>query len=251
MNKSFKCSVLIPDSYGGDSEPLPVVYLLHGSSGTHLTLVSKTTSNAVDRLGFVAVCPWGGQSWWMDAPVANSAFESWIVSDVMPTVESTYRIRTDRSGRGIAGSSMGGFGAHYIGLRHKNLFSAVGSVFGAFDLTRQPDNWGKGLLFGPASNGDGGRIERSILQISHSLANGELLLIETVGTSDFTLQENRELHADLTKRGIEHVYVEMRGTDDKSSGHSYEFAWPAFDMIFDRFAAHFAGRDKIWKESVK
>ena len=251
MDRNVPCSVIVPDSYGKSERPLPVVYMLHGSNGTNMTLVSPVTSNAVDRFGFVAVCPWGGHSWWMDAPKTNSCFETWLVKNLMPEVEKRYCVCTDRAGRGIVGASMGGFGAHYIGIRHKDLFSAVGSVFGAFDLTNSPDKWGKPDLFGSYADGDGGRLERSILNVSESLKNGELMLIETVGTSDFTLDENRALHASLTRRGIAHTYVEMRGSDDVASGHTYEFAWPAFDMIFDRFAAHFAGRGTIWKESVK
>ena len=239
MNKTFKCSVLLPDAYDKSGGEIPVVYLLHGCNGTHMTLVSSVTSNAVDRYGFAIVCPWGGHSWWMDAPKTNSCFETWLVKDVMPIVETRYRVRKDRAGRGIAGSSMGGFGAHYIGIRHKDLFSAVGSVFGAFDLTKSPDSWGKPELFGCSVTGDGGRAERSILNVSESLNNGELMLIEVVGTSDFTLAENRALHESLTKRGIAHSYVEIRGADDVASQHTYKFAWPAFDMIFYAFDSHF------------
>lgn len=242
MNTTLKCSVLLPDAYDRSGGEIPVVYLLHGSNGTHMTLVSSVTSNAVDRYGFAIVCPWGGHSWWMDAPKTNSCFETWLVKDLLPIVEARYRVRKDRAGRGIAGSSMGGFGAHYIGIRHKNLFSAVGSVFGAFDLTKSPDKWGKAELFGRSADGDGGRAERSILKVSESLNNGELMLIEIVGTSDFTLAENRALHESLTKRGIAHSYVEIRGPDDVSSKHTYEFAWPAFGIIFHAFDSHFRQR---------
>lgn len=239
MNKTLKCSVLLPGAYDEAGGEIPVVYLLHGAGGTHMTLVSPVTSNAVDRYVFAIVCPWGGQSWWMDAPKADSRFETWLVNDLMPIVETRYRVRKDRAGRGIAGSSMGGFGAHYIGIRHKDMFSAVGSVFGAFDLTKSPDAWGKSRLFGCSADGDGGRTERSILNVSKSLSNGELMLIELVGTSDFTLAENRALHESLTKRGIAHSYVETRGLDDAASKHTYEFAWPAFDMILYAFDSHF------------
>ena len=244
MGRTLKCSVLLPDAYDKMEGEIPVVYLLHGSNGTHMTLVSSVTSNAVDRYGLAIVCPWGGHSWWMDAPKTNSCFETWLVKDLLPAVETRYHVRKDRAGRGIAGSSMGGFGAHYVGIRHKDLFSAVGSVFGAFDLTRSPDSWGRADLFGPSSNGDGGRTERSILNVSKSLDNGELMLVEIVGTSDFTLAENRELHESLTKRGIAHSYVEIRGPNDAASRHTYEFAWPAFDMIFQMFNSHLNGGSK-------
>ena len=239
MNKTLKCSVLLPDAYDKSDREIPVVYLLHGCHGTHMSLVSSVTSNAVDRYGFAIVCPWGGHSWWMDAPKTNSYFETWLVKDLLPAVETRYHVRKERAGRGIAGTSMGGFGAHYIGIRHKDLFSAVGSIFGAFDLTKSPNRWGRPDLFGPSADGDGGRTERSILNVSKSLNNGELMLIEIVGTSDFTLAENRALHESLTNRGIAHSYVEIRGADDVASQHTYKFAWPAFDMIFHVFNSHF------------
>ena len=34
MDKTFKCSVLLPDAYDQSGKEIPVVYLLHGSNGT-------------------------------------------------------------------------------------------------------------------------------------------------------------------------------------------------------------------------
>jgi len=251
MAKDFPCSVYLPNDYAETDAPRPIVYLLHGSNGDHLSLASPETSNVVDRLGFVAVCPWGGHSWWMDAPAAsNMLFETHFVRELMPFVEARYRVRRDRQGRAIAGTSMGGFGAHYLGFRHKDLFSAVGSIYGAFDLTVNPaDAYGRDHIFGPIAQGDGGRTERSILNLLGSLKNGDLFLVEVVGTSDFTLEANRRFHSALTERAIAHTYVEIRGLDHQASRHSDKFAWPALDMICDLFAAHFAERSKnIWEK---
>jgi S-formylglutathione hydrolase FrmB len=53
-------------------------------------------------------------------------------------VESTYCLRTDQAGRAIGGISRGGFWAWEIGLRHPELFTAIGGHSPVFDLYHAP-----------------------------------------------------------------------------------------------------------------
>ena len=58
-------------------------------------------------------------------------FEAYLLGDVLPLVESKYRVLTTRRERAIAGYSMGGGQAITIGLRNLDKFSAIGSFSGA------------------------------------------------------------------------------------------------------------------------
>lgn len=46
-----------------------------------------------------------------------------LVQEVIPFIESTYRVRRDRSARGVGGSSLGGLISLYIGQQYPDVFS--------------------------------------------------------------------------------------------------------------------------------
>ena len=48
-----------------------------------------------------------------------------VMADVVSFIDRKYRTIRNRSGRGIAGHSMGGYGALWIGMRHPEVFSAM------------------------------------------------------------------------------------------------------------------------------
>ena len=60
-----------------------------------------------------------------------SAFEDVVTRDLVPYIDSTFRTVPDREHRALAGLSMGGMQAFTIGLKHTDLFSAIGGFSGA------------------------------------------------------------------------------------------------------------------------
>lgn len=121
----------------------PVVYLLHGMPGSpveyyqalHLAKVADglITSGAVTP--FIAVMPVAGPTWRYNGEWAGP-WESSLLRQVLPWVESTLPVRTDAAGRTIAGLSAGGYGAANIGLRNPLLFGTIESWSGYFSPFR-------------------------------------------------------------------------------------------------------------------
>ena len=75
------------------------------------------------------------------------------VKEIIPAMESFYRIRPGRENRAIAGLSMGGGQTAYIGLNHPDLFSSLGffSAGGiSADVLSDPNAYG-GLFSSAAS----------------------------------------------------------------------------------------------------
>ena len=73
-----------------------------------------------------------------DTEWANTAagkFETSVV-DLVHAVDGRWATVAQRSGRAIAGISMGGYGAVNIGLQHPGLFSVIESWSGYFTQTR-------------------------------------------------------------------------------------------------------------------
>jgi enterochelin esterase-like enzyme len=68
-------------------------------------------------------CRWGcGQ--WVDSPVTGN-FEQYVLHDVIPHVDDTYRTIADASSRGLFGFSSGGFGSWNLASRNPDVFGAM------------------------------------------------------------------------------------------------------------------------------
>jgi S-formylglutathione hydrolase FrmB len=61
-------------------------------------------------------------------------YEDYIVQDIWPWAQRTFRIRPERGARVIAGASMGGYGAFMIGFRHRGEFGAIAGILPALDI---------------------------------------------------------------------------------------------------------------------
>src|SRR6195256_1193043 len=48
-----------------------------------------------------------------------------IVSEFVPMIESSYRVDASRAARGISGTSMGGYGALKLAMKHPDLFGSA------------------------------------------------------------------------------------------------------------------------------
>jgi len=64
-------------------------------------------------------------------------WEDFITQDVVHYVDTHFRTLATRESRGIAGISMGGYGALKIAMKHPDLFCAVYSVNGAYLVFEQ------------------------------------------------------------------------------------------------------------------
>jgi S-formylglutathione hydrolase FrmB len=167
----------------------PVFYYLHGLGGdeTNWTKLGKLEAAANDLgLGAIVVMPDGDNGFYTDSltpvdydkcmkdgtglfvPAADKAktcvrtpkYETYIVKDLVGWVDKTYKTIADKKGRGIAGLSMGGFGALELGIRHQDMFSAIVShsgvtalmykgpypyAKGKVELLDDPTQWGKAI----------------------------------------------------------------------------------------------------------
>ena len=134
-------SIYLPPSYSTHPRRrYPVVYLLHGFgaddrafiAGAYQNLNIRVSMDSLVRAGLVremiVVTPNARNrfdgSFYANSP-ATGKWEDFIVRDLISYVDSHYRTIPRRDSRGIAGHSMGGYGALMLAAKHPELFSAV------------------------------------------------------------------------------------------------------------------------------
>ncbi|HMD32541.1 MAG TPA: alpha/beta fold hydrolase [Candidatus Acidoferrales bacterium] len=131
-------SIYLPPSYGKGPSHYPVVYLLHGYLGSDQSWIAGDWANVpkiADRLiaagkmrEMIIVMPDGSNkflgSMYTDSPTTGN-WEEFITQDLVHYVDRHFRTAARAESRGIAGHSMGGYGALKLAMKHPDVFSAV------------------------------------------------------------------------------------------------------------------------------
>ena len=241
MKKDVPTTVILPGSYSDpSSRRYPVVYMLHGAGNDQRMYACEQIISLAERIGAIVVCPYGGASWWIDSPrMPWMRYETFVVKELVSYVDAHYRTVADRSGRAIAGHSMGGHGACFIGFGHTDLFGAVGNVMGGVDL--RPFDSRKDLvqLLGDKKAYPEDWERFSAISRAEKLHNGEVQFTTVVGTGDFFFGVNRAMHDLLSSNRVAHVHQEVRGIDEEHSTHTRTFAYEAMKTVFARFGEYF------------
>lgn len=147
--------VHLPPSYATHPRrSYPVIYLLHGLTGTEADWLTRgdlaTIADSLVASGgpeVIFVMPDGDNGWWSNWAatltgadcltdpaiaesaatfcVARAAYGDYLADDLVHHVDATLRTIADRSHRGIAGISVGGTGAMTLGLTRPDRFAAI------------------------------------------------------------------------------------------------------------------------------
>lgn len=241
MKKDIKTVVIRPDKYK-KLQALPVVYLLHGWSGNYRGWIKEAPQLAktVDAMQIMIVCPDAGfNSWYFDSPVDSSVrYETFMINELIPYIDQHYKTSKDRAFRAIAGLSMGGHGAMYLSIRHKDIFGHAGSMAGGVDIRPFPKNWDLSKKLGDSVTHPENWQKYTVINVVDQLKPGELNLIIDCGIGDFFLPVNRELHKKLLGMKIEHDYTERPGAhNSKYWGSAVDYQLLFFKKSFDKAKA--------------
>jgi enterochelin esterase-like enzyme len=137
LGYSLFYDVYLPPCYDSSGDYYPVLYLLHGQAFIEDQWDRLGADEAADELidsgqvaPFIMIMPRGG---------ANPYFGDGLIKDLMPHVETEYRILRDRDHRAIGGLSRGGGWAIFLGLKYPNLFSIIGGHSPAIQYIHAPE----------------------------------------------------------------------------------------------------------------
>jgi enterochelin esterase family protein len=208
--KGRRMYVYTPPGYESSKAKYPVLYLLHGGGGDEDAWTTMGRANVIlDNLiaqgkaqPMIVVMPLGygtmemisvGWGVWNRTDVRDknfSKFREALLTEVMPKVESEYRVTADRNLRAIAGLSMGGSESLLTGLNNLDEFAWIG----AFSSGGIPDEFEKDF---PGLD---------------AKANQQIrLLWIACGTEDRLITGNRNLREWLKSKGVRHTDIETPG----------------------------------------
>jgi len=116
-----------------NSADLPLLVMLHGIDGDNTTWSARGQIHTVadelilagDIEPLIILMPDGDQSMYISGPAGD--YETYIIDELVGLVDATYPTTSDRAQRSIGGLSMGGYGALTLGLRHADMFGAIGA----------------------------------------------------------------------------------------------------------------------------
>jgi enterochelin esterase-like enzyme len=223
--KSMK--IYFPPNYSASSDKkYPVLYLLHGIGGNESAWTSsaqgQAEGNADNVMDFlysenkaqpmIIVMPNGGDFGGSDME-RFAKFEDVLLNDLIPYIDKTYPVYTERTMRAIAGLSMGGGQTLNFGFAHIDKFAYIGA-FSSAPNTKPPS--------------------QTIKDVEAVKQDVKLIFI-SCGTADGLIGNSQTYHNFLDQHNIPHIYQLEQG-----QGHTAE--------VWNRSLYHFAQR--IFLEST-
>lgn len=206
--------VYLPAEYTNNPQKsYPVLYLRHGGGDNegswindgkaavildNLIAANKAVPMLIVMSNGLTDGSWAGGS----TVEGMQTLEKELFADIIPMIESRYRVKTDKNNRAIAGLSMGGGQAYVIGLRNLDKISYVGQ-FSAGILSDGTFNYEK-YIPGVVSQPQNINKELKLLWIS-------------CGTKDPRYNGHRDFISNLKKRDIKHEFHDMK------AGHEWSF----------------------------
>jgi enterochelin esterase family protein len=201
--------VYTPPDYTKSNVRYPVLYLLHGAGSTETSWTERGKAHVIiDNLiadgkikPLVVVMPFGFAM--QRAPGAargdasenkmqREGFAKDFLEDVIPLVDSKFRVYDDRDHRAIAGLSLGGAQALALGLTHLDLFSRIAAFSPAMGASNNPAT--------------GGVDFETVLADSDRINNQLKFLWVSCGFEDTLFVSIRDFSQQLSKHKIEHIY---------------------------------------------
>lgn len=241
LGREQLATILLPASYSPSQRRYPVLYLLHGGGQDHTAFATRSWFRALASRDMIVVTPSVGDSWYVNSVADPAAkYEDFVVKDLVEYVDKQYRTVATREARAIAGVSMGAWGAMLLGLKHHQLFGAVGALSAPFGISRQDPKMDMASRtqqrFGAPETPE--RRDRDPATVATTIPVESVpWLFLACGNQDLFVTDNRRFAERLTARKIPYEYREL-----SPFGHSWE-VWDGqlmnfVDAVSTRWSQH-------------
>ena len=215
-------AVYLPPDYDTSERSYPVLYLLHGGGDDQTGWVQfgevlRITDNAIrdgSATPMIIIMPDAntGTRGYTNNATGDWRYEDFFFDEIMPAVESRYRIRREKRYRAVAGLSMGGGGSFYYALHRPDLFSSAAPLSASTGpLTREALDAQLNRANSPATPEQRQAwFERySVVHLVNTLPVEDLKAVRwfiDCGDDDFLYEGNSLVHIALRKREVPHEF---------------------------------------------
>jgi enterochelin esterase-like enzyme len=149
-------TIYLPEGYEKSGKNYPVLYLLHGAKGNHLSWVEKERGN-MQEITDKAIAEGRAKEMIVVIPDARGIGEKnagknmgyfnvkgwrymdFFFEEFIPHIDKKFNTIASKEGRAIAGLSMGGGGSFVYAQRHPEMFCAAYSTSGLLDHRYRPN----------------------------------------------------------------------------------------------------------------
>jgi enterochelin esterase-like enzyme len=203
LNRDMSYFVYLPSDYDEAGRGYPVLYLLHGASGSAEEWPAYGVVDALDRAitghevePYIVVLPEGEWGYWVNHADGGERWGDYLTRDLVTHVDTTYRTLRRPYRRAVGGLSMGGSGALVQAFTHPDVFGVVG----AHSPSLREDNAVVPIL------GEGAEFAaRDPLSLAYTASGLDRFQIWLdAGEEDPWYPRVVELHEALATRGIDH-----------------------------------------------
>lgn len=218
---------------------LPVVYLLHGAYGDNNSWMRfSSVERYAQEHTCIAVMAGVHNSFYQDMP-HGPKYYTFITEELPAYITALFPASDRREDTFVAGFSMGGYGAWYLGLSRPEKYAKAAAMSGALDIAATYESGKSGALDSPFAWEDAfedpeklAGSDKDLFELFRRDREKGIVpeLYQTCGTKDFLFEMNREAYRRLTDMGAEIEYHEV-----PEHMHNWDFWDREIRKIFDWF----------------
>jgi S-formylglutathione hydrolase FrmB len=262
LGREVKICVSLPADYARSKKTkYPTLYFLHGLFENERSWVERGGQQVLEELlaanevgKFLVVLPDGGKSFYVNSLDGRERYEDFFILELVPAINHRYRTIPEAAARGISGTSMGGYGALRLAMRHPHVFDSA-SAHSAALIPKIPNplpahgRWGfyAQILQGPFGSPireDYWEANSPLKLAEHPERFANLKLYFDCGDRDrYGFEEGAQLlHQTLTQKGFPHEFAVRPGDHGwsflaQSLKFSLRFHWRYFEQAQEARAA--------------
>lgn len=222
LDSQRKFAIYLPPDYETSQRSYPVLYLLHGAGDDQTGWVQfgevlRITDKAIQEgqaTPMIIVMPDAdtGQRGYFNSIDGKWRYEDFFFEELMPYVESKYRIRSEKRYRAVAGLSMGGGGTFMYALHHPELFSSacpLSAYVGPLSIEQLEAGLKRRNATYDAANLQSYFERHNAVSLVENMEADDIKSVRwfiDCGDDDFLYEGNSLIHIAMRKKEIPHEY---------------------------------------------
>lgn len=244
LNMDRKYAVYLPPDYETSQRSYPVLYLLHGYGDNQtgwvqfgeVLYIADEAIKSGKATPMVIIMPdaSAGKTGYVNDIKTEWRYEDFFFEEFMPFVEKTYRIKSEKRYRAIAGLSMGGEGTFIYALHHPELFSSACPLSAATG-PRNVEEMKNYRLWGVTGEVSKEQMEEyfkkySTLSLIENMPDNQKRAVRwyiDCGDDDFLYEGNSLVHIAMRKKEIPHEFRIRDG------GHTWTYWRTALPAVLE------------------